>query len=108
MPITIRDNISGAVKQIASWSDSKMIDFAARITAHAKDQPEMGGAPVLTGNLSRSIKMVKSDNNTLRVQTETGYGGYVNFGTSRMAANPFMQRALDKAVNDFQKEGEWK
>lgn len=56
-------------------------------------------APRLTGNLVRSISM-RLEGKILRVLTECGYGAYVELGTTKMAAQPYLapswKIALDK------------
>jgi HK97 gp10 family phage protein len=64
-------------------------------------------APVDTGFLRSSITVGKPDGGTLQpgdlaaqVGPEAAYGGFVEFGTSRMGAQPYMTPAAEQA-------GEW-
>ncbi len=55
------------------------------------------GVPVQTGALQASIqKSVKATSKGFlgRIWTSLGYAGYVEFGTSRMQARPFMRPAI--------------
>lgn len=52
-------------------------------------------APVLTGNLRRSIHMEPSpDRKSLLIGTDVEYAPYQEFGTSRMPAHPFLRPAF--------------
>ena len=52
------------------------------------------GSPVLTGNNRRSIKY-EAKGLTASTFSTSGYGGYLETGTSRMAAQPYFKPALD-------------
>ncbi|MCO7238698.1 HK97-gp10 family putative phage morphogenesis protein [Aeromicrobium sp. CnD17-E] len=58
-------------------------------------------APVDTGNLRSSIHRLTIDRAwaiTGRVRADAEYGKHVEYGTSRMAPQPFMEPALDSSV----------
>jgi len=52
-------------------------------------------APQKTGRLKRSIKASKVSNNHWKVEANTDYATYVELGTSRMRAQPFLRPALN-------------
>ena len=59
--------------------------------------------PVDTGRLQKSIKIGKMDNGK-SIAPDTDYDIYVEMGTSRMAAQPYMRPALieqKKAIADY-------
>ena len=59
-------------------------------------------APVDTGNLKNSIThQVKGDE--ARIGTNTDYGPYLEFGTRKMPAQPYLRPAMDKNKNNIQK-----
>lgn len=61
------------------------------------DPTAEAGVPVQTGQLQQSIqKSVEVKRNSVigRVFTNLYYGKYVEFGTTRMAARPFMRPAI--------------
>ncbi len=69
------------------------------------------GSPVLTGNNRRSIKFeVGPGGEVARKELEgavystSGYGGYLETGTVKMAARPYMKPALDRHVKDLPRE----
>jgi len=57
--------------------------------------------PVKTGNNRRSIAIDPAKKNgetpTARVFTTSGYGGWLEIGTSKMAARPYMAPAFEAA-----------
>lgn len=72
---------------------------AVEIAAAAKAPRDQGGAPRATGNLANSIGWeVHSGGGA--VEAEVGptadYGGFVEYGTSRMAPQPYMGPAFDR------------
>jgi len=53
------------------------------------------GSPVLTGNNRRSIAFEAKELTAATFST-SGYGGFLETGTSRMGAQPYFKPALDK------------
>lgn len=74
-----------------------LIRVGHRVTNKAKRL-----CPVDTGNLRSSINNeLRSENGHLvvRVGTNVAYAPYVEFGTRRMRAQPFLRPALDSVLN---------
>lgn len=94
--VTIRDNSRDVLKQIGALTREKLRDFAEEMTEVAKS-----GCPVDTGNLRDSIEWdeenVSDTQQAVRVFTQTGYGAFVELGTSRMAAQPYLAPAFETA-----------
>ena len=69
-------------------------------TAIANDAIQL--SPVNTGNNRRSIKYevgpgeVAKSENEAAIYSTSGYGGYLETGTVKMAAKPYFKPALDK------------
>jgi hypothetical protein len=57
--------------------------------------------PVDTGTLKRSEEFNMDQEMTGVLQTRTGYGAAVHFGTSRMPARPFFAWGVDAAIPGF-------
>lgn len=57
-----------------------------------------------TGNLVNSIKVKKGDKDTWFVVAGAGYASYLEFGTERMEARPFMTPAFVEAVPSLKDE----
>jgi HK97 gp10 family phage protein len=60
------------------------------------------GSPVLTGNNRRSIEY-ESDDITGQINSTSGYGGYIETGTSKMEAQPYFRPALDRHIDKLPK-----
>jgi HK97 gp10 family phage protein len=77
-----------------------------RVSKAVKDSTTRGGllaranAPVLTGSLKSKIRDTSSALSGLIVSDES-YSGFVNWGTSRQAPNPYMGRALNVIEPEF-------
>lgn len=65
--------------------------------------PAQAKAPVLTGNLRRSIhteaEATGPHSAAARVGTDVEYGPHVEFGTSRQRAQPYLRPAYDENRN---------
>ena len=68
------------------------------IVAIANDAIKL--SPNVTGNNARSIKYdLEGDGSGGAVFSTSGYGGYLETGTSRMAAQPYFKPALDRNIH---------
>lgn len=56
-----------------------------------------------TGNLRRNIEHGVMGDDTAYVGTDVKYGKYVEFGTSRMPARPFLKRAVENHKEEYKK-----
>ncbi len=54
-------------------------------------------SPKLTGNNARSIKYEIEERES-RIYSTSGYGGFLETGTVKMAARPYFKPALDKNI----------
>lgn len=59
-------------------------------------------APVDTGNLRRSITTSQGNDISAAVSTTVEYAPYVEFGTSRMQAQPYLRPSLNKNKTNAQ------
>lgn len=88
--------IAGPLAKMAVKKTAKDIEATAKTLS-----------PVDTGNLRSSIKSsdlrsVSQDSPSAEVNASANYATYVELGTSRMAAQPFMGPAADKHEPAFQ------
>lgn len=58
--------------------------------------------PVDTGRLRNSISHGKEDDSTMVVGTNVEYAPYVELGTSRMGARPFLAPSIDEHIAEYQ------
>lgn len=103
----------GEVEQLAARMEAsrRMIgQRAARVVRRSAAQVEAlskQNAPVDTGNLRNSITTImQGDGRFATMQASIGptahYGGYVEYGTSRMAPQPYLGPALDAVKPEFE------
>ncbi|MHB1910223.1 MAG: HK97-gp10 family putative phage morphogenesis protein [Nitrososphaerales archaeon] len=58
-------------------------------------------APVRTGFLQASIQMIQTDDGCY-VTAGAGYAGFVEFGTRKMSAQPFLRPAIEEAIQEIE------
>jgi len=82
-----------AAKKIVKLNGAEMQEKAVR------------GAPYKTGTLRRSIRLeIKDQGLTAVVSATTNYAGYVEWGTRKMRAQPYMRPAFRRQAAQFTKD----
>lgn len=81
------------VREMLALFYGKLRDLADLTTEGAKQR-----SPYDTGNNRDSIKWRKESENEYIVFTESGYGGYLELGTVKMPARPYIKPAYHDAV----------
>ena len=87
----IRQNTPALVKLAEDATARALRAYLERAQSIARDT-----SPYDTGNLRRSVDFKQADLG-FEFFTATGYGAFVELGTARMPARPFMRQALDAA-----------
>ena len=99
----LEDKLSRLDEKLKQALEEALEEIAEKIRDDAKDL-----APVDTGSLRESIRVEKEGDLQVsviaggggvinpRTGREVDYAGYVEFGTSRMSPQPYMQPALEK------------
>jgi len=99
----LEDKLSNLDEKLGKALDEALNEIAEKIRDDAK-----GFVPVDTGALRKSIRVEKKGKLEVQVIAggggvinprtgrEVDYAGYVEFGTSRMSPQPYMQPALEK------------
>ncbi len=104
------------MQQLTNATDYALKAMAMRMAALAK-RPPPKGSPVAGvrvpewswvkktkgpgGHNRDSIRFEKTDHLKYVVRTETGYGGFLELGTSKMPARPYMAPAFKEAKGEF-------
>ena len=80
------------------------VNVALEVSALVVEGAAKNLAPVDTGNLRNSIThVIDSQGKAARVGTNVHYGPYVELGTSKMAAQPYLSPALDQNKGNIRK-----
>ena len=99
----LEDKLSNLDEKLKRALEEALEEIAEKIRDDAKDL-----APVDTGSLRKSIRVEKEGDLQVsviaggggvinpRTGREVDYAGYVEFGTSKMSPQPYMQPALEK------------
>lgn len=110
------DGIDVTIAQLTKATDYALKSMAMRMTALAK-RPPPKGSPVAGvrvpewswvkktkgpgGHNRDSIRPEKAEHLKYVVRTETGYGGFLELGTSKMPARPYLAPAFKEAKSEF-------
>lgn len=103
--VTVRDDTDKALRQIHGLSGRTLEDFTDKFKDNAKQR-----AKKRSGN---NASLIESEffglrkKNAARVFTQSGYGGYQEFGTRNMAAQPYMRPGLQVAIKEFDDGKKW-
>lgn len=81
-----------------------MADLAAFRAAKGAAEMARSVAPVDAGELRREIRVVRQGNGRIAVESATVHSAFQEFGTTRMAPNPFMGPAVTKWAPELVKE----
>ena len=75
---------------------------ALRAAIYVAERYAKGKVPVDTGNLKNSISVGAVDENRAELWATTDYAAYVEFGTRRMAARPFMRPSVENHIDEIE------
>ena len=77
-------------KDLYSYADKRIHKLAERVNQRAKSL-----CTVQTGALRQSLKVVKQNLMSYRIQSDKDYALYVEYGTSRTSPNPYFRPAIN-------------
>jgi HK97 gp10 family phage protein len=101
--------LENLASRVGELSDEVLVELAERIVEDAKAL-----CPVDTGSLRRSIRYERDPSGSIiiaaggggiinpKTRREVDYAAYVEFGTSRSPAQPFLQPALEKNLPNLE------
>jgi len=87
-------------KQTGAWL-GELCDTASELAK----RPPPQGSPYLTGNNRDSIGFDHDNPLSWRIFTRSSYGAWLELGTSRMAARPYMAPAIQEAAREMERKG---
>lgn len=106
MKINMDINISEALAAIEDASEIiPELSTAVRDTAYKIERTAKQNAPVDTGRLKGSITTeldLGGTNPSAEIGTNVEYAPYVEYGTYKMAARPFLNPAYDRHIEEFE------
>lgn len=99
MPVVVQLNFNGVAAQVVQRASAVVQKTAMDLEARAKQI-----VPVDTGLLKSSIQHQRVDDLTAQVDVYAEYAGYVEFGTTRQAAQPYLVPAAEETRVEFIEE----
>lgn len=78
------------------YIQQKLLQVGLKIEAEAKKR-----CPVDTGRLRASINTQKTGKMQVQVGSNVEYAPYVEYGTSKMQAQPYLRPAVDQVLNNI-------
>lgn len=105
MGITNKSKNDGiaTVKNFIANMDSAVIDTALEQVTAKMVVDARSKAPVKTGYLRDHISNKKAGEGHWQVKSEASYSGFVEYGTFKMDAQPFLEPSVLSHVNDMDK-----
>lgn len=108
MQVTITDNSQAILDALPPAKERALEAIGMQAEANAKievtqavyDTPESKSGYRRTGNLRNSISHAHDDT-TAYVGTNVEYAAYVEMGTSKMAARPFIRPAVENYMDEY-------
>jgi|SRR5690349_18198213 HK97 gp10 family phage protein len=101
MPWQITVDLSKAIpllERLASQMESTIPKTALQTGADRLVETSKSRAPVVTGALRNSIQVGEASPTSATVEAEVEYAGFVEFGTSRMSAEPYLRPGIPEAA----------
>ena len=98
--VTMTGDPRQVLKKVGKRSSAWLQNFCEVATELAK-RPPPEGSPYLTGNNRDSIFFEAHDPLSWRIGTRSGYGAWLELGTSRRAATPYMAPAVQQALQEM-------
>lgn len=95
----LRDALNRLVGNIPDAQAQALANYAENIVAGARQD-----VPVRTGALRDSITIFSLFQRSAELGSELHYAGYVEKGTSKMAAQPYLEPNVKKYLPIFQEE----
>lgn len=80
------------------------LGIALKNNAEEIKRSAVGSAPVDTGFLKSNINTSYPSDLKAEIKAGATYAGYVEYGTRKMAAQPFMRPAIEKQQSKMQKD----
>jgi len=102
MKVTSTVDAKAVKDKVNKAAENALKEVVVKIAAEAKHD-----TPWLTGNNSQSIDF-EAKGLTGSVYSTSGYGGFLETGTARMPARPYMKPALDRHIGGLQGQVEAK
>ena len=109
--VAIQEEVKNRVERTKQQVDSKMAQGAselrnAALTVLANPSPSSPGSPpgVRSGNLRRNWNMYYSGgggNGVFGIRSGMHYAGYLEHGTSKMAARPYVEKVKEAAMPEI-------
>lgn len=95
MPVKLNLDTNKAIRMIQRLVHEEFVSLCENVTELAKDK-----TPYDTGTNRASITWDESEKQ-FRVYTQSGYGAYLELGTSKMQAKPYIYPAFEESKKDF-------
>lgn len=95
MEVKITDNSDKALEELQRKMEMALIAIGAAAESHAKDY-----CPVDTGRLRNSISN-EHDEDSAYIGTNVEYAAYVELGTSRRKAKPYLKPAVTQHTAEY-------
>lgn len=104
----ITDKTPEVIRQITQLTGDRLVAFTEDAVSEIKTE-----APYDTGNHRSLIahgpgeKSFGGKATSMRIFSQSGYGAYLEFGTSRMTSQPHFAPGIRSVISDWKRDGVW-
>lgn len=99
MEVIYESHLKEIKQALKEQTEQALIAIGARAETHAKKY-----CPVKTGNLRNSIKPAHvTDEKAVYIGTNVEYAPYVELGTSRAKAQPYLRPAIENHTDEYKR-----
>lgn len=98
-----QDDSQGVLERVGTIMHSNLQSFADSMAERAREK-----SPVDTGHNKRSIDYQFEGRHSFRIFSESGYGGFLEFGTARMQPRPYFAPAFSETKKEFEESKRWR
>lgn len=99
MEVTYESHLKEIKQALKEQTEQALIAIGARAETHAKKY-----CPVDTGNLRNSISnAVATNEKAVYIGTNVEYAPYVELGTSRAKAQPYLRPAIENHTDEYKR-----
>ena len=100
--------VRAAMEMLKGKTEAQIVEAVNTTVEHAKENspvgtPQSTGIPGYVGGTNKKSLTSDRENGGHRVYSQSGYGGWLEIGTTKVAARPHIMPGFTSAVKDLER-----